>query len=265
MTAIVSMPLALMAAAFCTKPGRWFLWQVGVKAPGTANSTTFLPLKISSVVFGFGPSAVMTRNVALGRRSPTLMGMARILSVSWFGRPFRRRAAAQWRGKIGGGRGISRAGRWSRSPLRPATAVNFSCAPSGLAPGGSPSSAKTKRCRPAGAPSTFSGNGNAQFGVGTFRKQSDLAAGRGDIDQHPRRLRSVVALDALTDKSSGRAGRRDQRHAPLGGGDRCIVRAALALIASSAFGFRRDADFLADRVIERQPQHHRLRGIGGSR
>ena len=51
------------------------LLQVGVKAPGTANSATFLPLKMSSVVFGFGPSAVITRNVALGRLSPTLMGM----------------------------------------------------------------------------------------------------------------------------------------------------------------------------------------------
>ena len=52
------------------------LLQVGVKAPGTANSATFLPLKMSSVVFGLlGPSAVITRNVALGNLSPTLMGM----------------------------------------------------------------------------------------------------------------------------------------------------------------------------------------------
>src|SRR5918996_5315453 len=72
---MVSIPLALMAAAFCTKPGRWALLQVGVKAPGTANSTTFLPLNTSSVVLGFGPSAVMTRNVALGNVSPTLMAM----------------------------------------------------------------------------------------------------------------------------------------------------------------------------------------------
>ena len=77
---MVSMPLALMAAAFFTKPGMWFLWQVGVNAPGTANSTTFLPLKISSVVFGFGPSPVITVKVALGRRSPTLIAMISILS-----------------------------------------------------------------------------------------------------------------------------------------------------------------------------------------
>src|SRR4029077_16557434 len=74
-TAMVSTPLALMASAFCTNPGRWFLWQVGVNAPGTANSTNFLPLNTSSVVFQPGPSAVITLNFASGRRSPTLMAM----------------------------------------------------------------------------------------------------------------------------------------------------------------------------------------------
>ena len=78
-TAMVSMPLALIASAFFTKPGRWLLLQVGVNAPGTANSTTFLPLNNSSVVFGFGPSAVITVKVPLGTRSPTLIAMVRIL------------------------------------------------------------------------------------------------------------------------------------------------------------------------------------------
>src|SRR6185295_15005129 len=81
-TAMVSIPLALMASAWATKPGRWALLQVGVKAPGTANSTTFLPLKMSSVVFGFGPSAVITVKLALGMRSPTLMVMIEPL-VGW--------------------------------------------------------------------------------------------------------------------------------------------------------------------------------------
>src|SRR5271170_40526 len=80
-TAMASMPLLLIAAAFFTKPGKWFLWQVGVKAPGTANSTTFLPLNNSSVVFGFGPSAVITMKVPLGTRSPTLIAMVSILVV----------------------------------------------------------------------------------------------------------------------------------------------------------------------------------------
>src|SRR5262249_62418712 len=56
-------------------PGRWFLWQVGVKAPGTANSTTFFPLNTSSVVLHAGPSAVITLNFASGTRSPTLMAI----------------------------------------------------------------------------------------------------------------------------------------------------------------------------------------------
>src|SRR5262245_35119208 len=74
-TAMVATPLALMASAFFTKPRRWLLLQVGVKAPGTANSTTFLPLKSSSLVLGLGPSAVITMNVAAGTRSPTLIAM----------------------------------------------------------------------------------------------------------------------------------------------------------------------------------------------
>src|ERR1700736_3703498 len=74
-TAMVSMPLALILSALVRKPGRGFLWQGGVKAPGTANSTPFLPLNMSSVVCGLGPSAVITVNVAGGRRSPTLMVM----------------------------------------------------------------------------------------------------------------------------------------------------------------------------------------------
>jgi threonine dehydrogenase-like Zn-dependent dehydrogenase len=56
------------------------LWQVGVNAPGTANSTTFLPLKISSLVFGAGPSGVMVLKVAAGMRSPTLIVMVVFLS-----------------------------------------------------------------------------------------------------------------------------------------------------------------------------------------
>ena len=59
-TAIASTPLALSASAFSTKPGRWFMWQVGVNAPGTANSTTVFPANTSAVVTVSGPSSVMT-------------------------------------------------------------------------------------------------------------------------------------------------------------------------------------------------------------
>src|SRR5450631_661005 len=84
-TAMVSTPLALNAAALLTKLGMCMLVQVGVKAPGTANRATFLPLKISSVVLGLlGPSAVITRNVALGSLSPTLMGMSFLFRCGLF-------------------------------------------------------------------------------------------------------------------------------------------------------------------------------------
>src|SRR6185437_679014 len=53
--------------------GRCILWQVLVKAPGTANRATFLPLKMSSVVLTCGPSAVITRNFDSGSLSPTLI------------------------------------------------------------------------------------------------------------------------------------------------------------------------------------------------
>src|SRR5262245_30815215 len=79
-TAMVETPLALRASTLATTDGRCCLLHTPVKAPGTANSATFLPLKMSSVVFHAGPSAVMTRNLALGRRSPTLMGMTLILA-----------------------------------------------------------------------------------------------------------------------------------------------------------------------------------------
>src|SRR3546814_1074603 len=77
MQAMGSTPLALNSAAFCTKPGRCLAEQVGVKAPGTENSTTFLPLNSSSVEISLMPSSVFTRNAALGTRSPTWIVMVR--------------------------------------------------------------------------------------------------------------------------------------------------------------------------------------------
>src|SRR5579875_2959633 len=76
MQAMVSTPLALIASACCTKPGRCLALQVGVNAPGTANSTTFLPLKISSVEPSFGPSFVAIISFITGIVSPTLMAIS---------------------------------------------------------------------------------------------------------------------------------------------------------------------------------------------
>ncbi|MGT2467959.1 hypothetical protein ACVOMV_28775 [Mesorhizobium atlanticum] len=54
--------------------------QVGVKAPGTPNSTTFLPAKISSPVIGLAPSAVITLKFDAGSFSPTEMVMGSSLA-----------------------------------------------------------------------------------------------------------------------------------------------------------------------------------------
>ena len=75
-TAMVSTPLALMALAFSVMLGMCILWQVPVKAPGTANSATFLPLNTSSVLFQAGPSPAITRNFPSGILSPTLIVMS---------------------------------------------------------------------------------------------------------------------------------------------------------------------------------------------
>ena len=70
MHAIVSTSFARISSAWSTKPGRWFIEQVGVKAPGTETNTTFLPENNSSVEIAPGPESVITPNVPLGILSP---------------------------------------------------------------------------------------------------------------------------------------------------------------------------------------------------
>src|SRR6185437_10207133 len=76
--AITSTPLPLISAARCLKPGRCLAEQVGVNAPGSAKSATFLPLKSSSAPIGLGPSGVASVTVTLGSLSPTLMVIRRL-------------------------------------------------------------------------------------------------------------------------------------------------------------------------------------------
>src|SRR6185312_11920547 len=80
--AMVSTPLERIWSASCTKPGRCLASQVGVKAPGTENSTTFLPLNRSSVETSFGPSLVISLSVPEGMRSPTLIAMDNLLRLT---------------------------------------------------------------------------------------------------------------------------------------------------------------------------------------
>mmetsp|Transcript_17212 Transcript_17212/g.29416 ORF Transcript_17212/g.29416 Transcript_17212/m.29416 type:complete len:213 (-) Transcript_17212:51-689(-) len=72
--AMVSTPLALISSARSTKPGKCLRLHVGVKAPGTAKMTTFLPLHRASVSTSFMlPSVSKYLKAADGRRSPTAM------------------------------------------------------------------------------------------------------------------------------------------------------------------------------------------------
>src|SRR5215469_13318259 len=73
--AMASTPLALIAWKLFTKPGTCLAEQVGVKAPGSANSATFLPEKKSSVFTGVGLPSCISIRVAEGILSPTLIVM----------------------------------------------------------------------------------------------------------------------------------------------------------------------------------------------
>lgn len=70
----------LISSAFSMNPGRCFILQVGVKAPGTANNTTFFPLHNCSVPNSFMlPSLSKYLNFASGNFSPTATAYVRML------------------------------------------------------------------------------------------------------------------------------------------------------------------------------------------
>src|SRR5262245_28713152 len=73
---ISSTPFDRILSASVTKPGRCFIEHVGVNAPGTANSTTRLPLNNSPTVTSLGaPSRISLSFTSAGRLSPTLIAM----------------------------------------------------------------------------------------------------------------------------------------------------------------------------------------------
>ena len=72
MQATPSTPRARSASMFSRKPGMCLMLHVGVKAPGTANSTTFLPPNTSSVETSRGPSGVAAVSFIGGMASPIL-------------------------------------------------------------------------------------------------------------------------------------------------------------------------------------------------
>jgi len=72
---ISSTPFSLIVSELWMKPGRCWFEQVGVKAPGSANTTTLRPLKNSPVFTGWGPLSVIFIRVASGILSPALMAI----------------------------------------------------------------------------------------------------------------------------------------------------------------------------------------------
>src|SRR5262245_31342058 len=82
MQAIVSTPFALSASKLWMLPCRCFASHVGLNAPGTENSTTFLPLKSWSVVTSWIPSLVFVLNVPAGILSPALIAISSSPSVN---------------------------------------------------------------------------------------------------------------------------------------------------------------------------------------
>src|SRR6516162_8512793 len=139
-----------------------------VKAPGTANNATFLPLKISSVVFHAGPSAVITRNFVSGSRSPTLMGMTVILSLQL--KPQREHQISAAGGLFQ--RQAQSSGAATSMASSAVTAVTVTTAPSYFTPGGAPSRSKAKRRSPPGASPAGLGSGSAQSVLGPSTNRS---------------------------------------------------------------------------------------------
>src|SRR3954465_1056776 len=91
-----STPLAKNAGASSLYLGTCVEEQVGVKAPGRENTTTVLPLNMSSVVTFFqSPLSVRVRNVACGTACPSRFGsMSQFLFSRWYGAQSREHAEA---------------------------------------------------------------------------------------------------------------------------------------------------------------------------
>ena len=79
-----STPLPRIARDCSRNPGRCFIEHVGVNAPGTAKTTTRLPLKISPTVTSFGPASPISLSFkSMGSVSPTLIAMPSSFSPRW--------------------------------------------------------------------------------------------------------------------------------------------------------------------------------------
>src|SRR6516165_9636154 len=128
----------------------------------------------------------------------------------------------------------------------PATAVSEMGMPSYVAPGGAPSSAKAKRCKPAGAPSTAFGTGSAQSGVGPSANRATRAPAGA--------TGSVLAPDRFDGDRRAFAQHGLFRHARLGRGERGVLRGWTSGELELGLSFRRHAQRRAHRIVELETQ-----------
>src|SRR5437867_725637 len=96
--------------------------------------------------------------------------------------------------------------------ILPATAVSATGMPSYVTPGGAPSSAKAKRCKPAGAPSTAFGTGSAQSGVGPSANRVTRAPAGAATSTMTRRPPAPSSRRTDLMASVARTARRSEEH-----------------------------------------------------
>src|SRR5262249_52047785 len=134
--------------------------------------------------------------------------------------------------------------------------------PSYVTPGGAPSSAKAKRCSPAGVPSIAFGTGSAQSGVGPSANRvmrAPAGAATSTMTRRPpapsSRRTDLMASGALSASTTFFRTRRLRR------GEGSVLRRRTAGQHEIGLSFGRHAQRLAHRIVELETQLDRFRAI----
>src|SRR5688500_5790902 len=101
MHAMSSTPADLNAGPSSLYRGTWLLEHVGVKAPGKAKATTFLPANSSFVVTSFHCPSARVRNFTSGTRCPSIFLVIWLSSLVWCLIGFRNSRARCGGGAVG--------------------------------------------------------------------------------------------------------------------------------------------------------------------
>src|SRR6516162_3546965 len=265
-SATVLTPFALIASACCVIEGTCILWQVLVKAPGTANSATFLPLKMSSVLFHAGPSDVITRNFAWGSRSPTLMGMVLFLSLAVelvlsLAVPIADPAAGPTRAQISAPVELVETGH----------DLDCEIARNGGEGDGDAFVRRSRRCAVEREGEALQADGSAidrlrhrqrPIRGRSFGEQGDASSGRRrDVDDDAASTSAVLAPDRFDGERRAFAQQSLFRHPRLRRGEGSVLRRRAAGQHEIGLSFGRHAQRLAHRIVKLETQLHRSRAI----